>query len=117
MVNYYRIRSFSNNYIVNFSVTSNYNINSSLKNIALTSGTDLAEAINLNPNKRFSVYSCADCSDRKDKLLFCHSVTYDRDKMVDGGAVVSTAQMPRKLFLAQRKLLTDVNRCNTDQLT
>ena len=33
-----------------------------------------------------------------------------------GGAVVSTAQMPRKMFLAYCKLLTDIDLCHSDLL-
>ena len=36
---------------------------------------------------------------------------------MEGGADVTTAQLPRKLFTAHRKLLTDIDRCHTDLLT
>ena len=85
---------------------------SSSQNIALTSGTDRSEEINVNPDNRFSGHTPADCSDRKDKLFPYHNVTNGRDKVMEGGAVVSTAQLPRKLFLVHRKLLTDINRCH-----
>ena len=89
---------------------------SSSQNIALTSGTDRSEEINVNPDNRFSGHTPADCSDRKDKLFPYHNVTNGRDKVMEGGAVVSTAQLPRKLFLVHRKLLTDINRCHADLL-
>ena len=96
-VNYLRICSFSGHHIVNFSVMSNCNSYSSLQNIALTSGTDQVESINIDRDDRFSGHTPVDCSDRKDKLLPHYNVTNSWDE--DGGAAVSTAQMPRKLFL------------------
>ena len=89
---------------------------SSLQNISLTSGTDRGEEINVDPDNRFSGHAPAVCSDRKDKLFPYYNVTNGRNKMMDGGAVVTTAQMPRKLFLAHHKLLTDIDCCHTDLL-
>ena len=84
--------------------------------LTLTSGTDHVEAINVNSDNRFSGNIRADYFDPKDKLFLYHNVTNGRDKVMDGGAVVSTAQMPRKLFLVHRKLLSDIDRCHTDLL-
>ena len=89
---------------------------SSSQNIALTSGTDRGEEINVDSDNRFSGHDPAVCSDRKEKLFPYHNVTNGRDKVMDGGAVVTTAQMPRKLSLVHRKLLTDIDRCHADLL-
>ena len=83
--------------------------NSSLQNIAQTSGTDQVEAINFDPNNWFSCNFSADGAESKDKLLPYHSVTNGHDKRVEGGPVISTAQVHRKQFLAPRKLLTDID--------
>ena len=87
-----------------------------MQNIALISDTDQVEAINFDPNNRFRGLLPDDCSDRKDKLLRCHDVTNGLDKMVDVRTVVSAAQMPRKLFLAHSKLLTDIDCFQADLL-
>ena len=68
LVNYLRIRLFSDHHIVNFSVMSNCNSNSSLQNIALTSGINQVKAINFDPNNQFSGHLFADCSGRKDNF-------------------------------------------------
>ena len=85
-----------------------------MQNIALTSGTDQVEAINFDPNNRFSDHFSANYSESKDQLLPYQSVTNDQDNRVDGGTVVGMAQMSRKLFLAHRELLIDVDGCHTD---
>ena len=83
---------------------SNYDSISFSQDIALTSGTDRGEAINVDPDNRFSGHTPADCSDCKDKLFPYHNDTNGWDKVMEGGAVVSTAQLPPKLFMAHRKL-------------
>ena len=116
LVNYLRLRCLVVITVQIFFVMSNYDSISSLQNIALTSGTDRGAAINVEPDNRFSRHTPADCSDRKNKLLPYHNVTNGRDKVMEGSAVVSKAQLPRKLFLAHRKLLTDIDRCHADLL-
>ena len=77
---------------------SNSDRNSSLQNIALTSGTNRDKAINFNSDSRFSGHTPANCFDHKDKLLPHHDVTDGRVKEMDGGAVVCTAQLPVNCF-------------------